>query len=430
MNAYADVESEYLRRHPAEAAEVLDALPERELPDTVAAVDPAALAVAMEYLSPPKAAAVFDALPRESQLVVLERAVPRLATALLGARGEAEQRALLEELRPVARRDLERLLAFPENTAGRLMERSFVGARADMTVGEALRRLQESSVRRARSLFVVTEDNRLAGRVDIQDLALASGDEPLRNLMQPAEGFVTTMAPREEVVDLLDRTRLDSVPVVDVDGRLTGVVRYRALFRTIEQVASADLQKMMGVSADERALSSPGFAVRRRLPWLHVNLVTAFLAASVVGLFESTIAQFTALAVLMPVVAGQSGNAGSQALAVTIRGLALHEIGVRQWWQVVRKELLVGFTNGLVVALVCGAAVWLWSGTPGLGLVIALAMVTSMSVATLAGALVPILLTRFGQDPATASSILLTAVTDVFGFLSFLGTATLLATML
>src|SRR5690606_3773691 len=148
-----------------------------------------------------------------------------------------------------------------------------------------------------------------------------------------------------------DRTRLDSVPVVDLEGRLTGVVRYRALFRTIEQVATADLQKMMGVSADERALSGPGFAVRRRLPWLHVNLVTAFLAASVVGLFESTIAQFTALAVLMPVVAGQSGNAGSQALAVTIRGLALHEIGVRQWWQVVRKELLVGFTNGLVLAL-------------------------------------------------------------------------------
>src|SRR5690606_33988691 len=116
--------------------------------------------------------------------------------------------------------------------------------------------------------------NRLAGRVDIQDLALAGGDEPLRDLMQPVEGFVTTMAPREEVVDLLDRTRLDSVPVVDLEGRLTGVVRYRALFRTIEQVATADLQKMMGVSADERALSGPGFAVRRRLPWLHVNLVT------------------------------------------------------------------------------------------------------------------------------------------------------------
>jgi magnesium transporter len=430
VNAYADVESEYLRRHPAEAAEVLDALPERALGEAVGNVEPAALAIAMEYLSPLKAAAVFGALPRQSQLVVLERAIPRLATGLLGELDEDERQALLDELRPVARADLERLLAFPENTAGRLMERSFVGARADMTVDQTLRRLHESSIRRARSLFVVTADNRLTGRVDIQDLALASGDEPLRDLMQPVEGFVTTMAPREEVVELLDRTRLDSVPVVDLEGRLTGVVRYRALFRTIEQVASADLQKMMGVSADERALSSPAFAVRRRLPWLHVNLLTAFAAASVVGLFESTIAQFTALAVLMPVVAGQSGNAGSQALAVTIRGLALHEIGVRQWWQVVRKELLVGFTNGLVLALLCGTAVWLWSGTPGLGLVISIAMVTSMSIATLAGALVPILLTRFGQDPATASSILLTTVTDVFGFLSFLGTATLLASLL
>lgn len=430
MNAAGALENEYVRRHPAEAGEVLDVLPASALRDAAQGLEPAVLAVAMEYLSPLKDQALFRMLPRNRQLEILERAVPRLAIALLGEMDETERQTILAELRPSIRDDLTRLLSFPENTAGRLMERSFVGARAGMTVAETLARLQESSIRRARSLFVVTPDQRLAGRVDVQDLALAAGNEPLRDYMQPVEGFVTALDPREEVVALLDRTRLDSVPVVDTDGRLMGVVRYRSLFRAIEDLATADLQKMVGVSADERALSSASFSVRRRLPWLHINLLTAFLAAAVVGLFEDLIAQFTALAVLLPVVAGQSGNAGSQALAVTIRGLALKEIGLREWRKVLNKELMVGATNGVALALTCGLGVYAWSMSLGLALVIAVAMVLSMIAAGISGALVPILLTRFGQDPATASSIILTTVTDVAGFFSFLGTATMLAFML
>jgi magnesium transporter len=426
----APVEDEYVRRHPAEAAELIDALPARSLDAAAANLTAEALAAAMEYLSPPKAIALFAVLDPPRQQLLLEHAAPRVAITVLAELGERAREDLLARLRPLVRDDLLRLLAHPENTAGRLMERSFVAARATMTVGESLKRLQESNVRRARTLFVTDADNRLAGRVDVQDLALASRDEPLRNYLQPVEGFVSPQATREELVDLLDRTRVDSLPVVDGDGRLMGVVRYRSLFRAIEAVASADLQKMVGVSADERALSTAGFAIRRRLPWLHVNLITAFLAASVVGLFEHTIAQFTALAVLMPVVAGESGNAGAQALAVTIRGLALKEIGMRQWYRLFRKELAVGATNGVVLACVCGLGVFVWSGSAGLGMIIAIAMVMSLTVATVSGALVPIALTRFGQDPATASSILLTAVTDVFGFFSFLGTATLLAFML
>jgi magnesium transporter len=424
------IENEYVRRHPAEAAEQIDALPARALAGAAANIDAGALAAAMEYLSPPKAIALFDVLEPQRQHQLLELAAPRVAITLLAELDRAARDSMLARLRPLVRDDLNRLLAFPEHTAGRLMERSFVAARATMTVGESLKRLQESSVRRARSLFVTTTDNRLAGRVDVQDLALASRDEPLRNYLQTVEGVVSPLASREEIVDVLDRTRLDSIPVVDDEGRLMGVVRYRSLFRAIEAVASADLQKMVGVSADERALSTAGFAIGRRLPWLHVNLITAFLAASVVGLFEHTIAQFTALAILMPVVAGESGNAGAQALAVTIRGLALKEIGMRQWYRLFRKELVVGVTNGAILAVICGFGVYVWSGSPGLGMIIAAAMVMSLTVATVSGALVPILLTRLGQDPATASSILLTTVTDVFGFFSFLGTATLLSFML
>ena len=209
-----------------------------------------------------------------------------------------------------------------------------------------------------------------------------------------------------------------------------GVVRYQRLFEAIESVATADLQKMVGVSADERALSSAAYAVRQRLPWLHINLLTAFLAAAVVGLFENLIAQFTALAILLPVVAGQSGNAGSQALAVTIRGLALREVGTREWRQVLSKELRVGLVDGVALAVTCGLGVLVWSQSLGLAIVIGVAMILSMVAAGISGALVPMVLTRLGQDPATASSIILTTVTDVAGFFSFLGTATLLSFML
>ena len=218
--------------------------------------------------------------------------------------------------------------------------------------------------------------------------------------------------------------------MVDHDYKLLGIIRYGNLFQAAEEAATAGIQRMVGVSADERALSTPLFAVKRRLVWLHINLLTAFLAAAVVGLFESTIAQFTALAILLPVVAGQSGNAGSQALAVTMRGLALREISTLHWRAVLSKEVQIGMINGTALAITCGLGVWAWSQSWGLALVIAIAMITAMIMAGISGALVPMVLSRLGQDPATASSIILTTVTDVAGFMAFLGTATLLSGIL
>jgi magnesium transporter len=430
MSVTAAVENDFLRRHPLEAAEALETVPPDVLGPAVQPLEAEALAVALEFSSPPRALAIFKALPSGERKKLVESAAPRLAVSLVAQLNPAERESLVGELTPVARKDIERMLSFPEESAGRLMDRSFLGARADMSVGEVLRRLQETTIRSARTLFVITPDGRLSGRVDMQDLAIAAEDTPVGELVQAVDISVTPQTNREELVELLERSLRDSVPVVDVTGQFLGVVRYRNLFRAIEDVASADMQKMVGVSPEERALSLPGFAIRRRLPWLHINLLTAFLAASVVGLFESLIAQFTALAILLPVVAGQSGNAGAQALAVTIRGLALREIGIRQWRSVLTKEVLVGLTNGLALAVTCGLAVYLWSGTFGLALIIGVAMVMSMLAAGIAGALVPLILTRFGQDPAVASSIILTTITDVAGFFSFLGTATILSFML
>jgi magnesium transporter len=276
----------------------------------------------------------------------------------------------------------------------------------------------------------VDADGRLAGVVSLQDVAVAPLSAPLASLSRPPAAAVLDMDTRSAVMERIAGGRLASLPVVDIMGRLVGVIRPETLLSFAQEEAVADMQTMVGASRDERALSKVSFAVRKRLPWLHINLATAFLAAAVVGVFENIIAQFTALAVLLPVVAGQSGNTGAQALAVTMRGLALREVRPRQWLRITIKEGRVALINGVAVALTTAAGVLLWSQSSGLALVIGLAMVMSMLAAGFAGAVIPILLTISGQDPAQASSIILTTVTDVVGFFSFLGLATLFAAAL
>lgn len=430
MSLELQIKQAFLKDQPVAAARALERMPNSDLEAALASLPGTAVAPVMEILTTSRTRPVFDALEQNQRVEVLEAASPRLALLLLKALEDNERDELMATLRPAVREDLERLASYAENTAGRLMDRPFETIRATMTVAEVLELVRTSGVTRARSFYVVDETNRLVGKVDMQALAMAGPEQVLSDLISPLEGSVLATAGREEIVEQLDRYRVDSIPVVDVEGRLMGIVRYQRLFEAVESVATADLQTMVGASADERALSSAAFSIRRRLPWLHINLLTAFLAASVVGLFENLIAQFTALAVLLPVVAGQSGNAGSQALAVTIRGLALREIGTREWHRVLKKEVQVGIVDGLALAVTCGLGVFIWSQSIGLALVIGVAMILSMVAAGISGALVPIILTRVGQDPATASSIILTTVTDVAGFFSFLGTATMLSFML
>lgn len=433
MNLNAALHQAFIRRHPGRAVRALETLDAADLQTAVAAVaehDPMLLMPLLDRLPPPRALQVFKLLDAAAQQSILLAAGPRVAVTLLRQLPITEREALLEPLPASLQRELLRLLDFPDDSAGRLMERAYDSLRPWMTADEVRERLRASDLKRVRALYVVDDDGLLVGRLDMQDLALAMETDRIETLMHPPAGAISLTAGREEIVKLLEETRLDSLPVIDLDGRLMGVVRYTSLFRVIEADANIDIQRMVGVSADERALSPTGFVVRRRLPWLHVNLLTAFMAASVVGLFENTIAQFTALAVLMPVVAGMSGNAGSQALAVTIRGLALREIGIVDWRRLLFKEQRAALINGLVLATTCGLAVLFWSRSPGLALVIGIAMVLGLLAAATSGALVPILLTRFGQDPATASAILLTTVTDILGFFAFLGTATLLSHLL
>jgi magnesium transporter len=385
---------------------------------------------AIMALSSERAAQLFEVLPAEAGVPLLEAMGPSTAAVILSRVEATSRERFLSASSSGFVREIRELLSYPESTAGRMMDPRVMAFRKSVRVDEVLGRLRTASWKRLFEILVVASDGQLEGSVPLQAVAVAAPEETLGNLMTPVTSFVRATATREEVVEMLEVKKLPVLPVVDFAGKLLGAIRYDALITAASEEVSVDIQTMVGASREERALSKVSFAVRKRLPWLQINLGTAFLAASVVGLFESTIARFTALAVLLPVVAGQSGNTGAQALAVVMRGLALREIRTRQWLHVLSKEVRVGALNGIAVAATTSFFVFLWSRSIGLALVIGLSMVLSMAIAGLSGGAIPLLLTSIGQDPAQSSSIILTTVTDVVGFFSFLGIATLLASML
>lgn len=420
----------FCRHNPTKVAEMLEVADADEAARLLETPPPRLGAGVLGRLSSEAAALVTERLDRKKAADILSRLDPGQASILLARLDEPDRQSLLDSLPSRSGKELRVLLSHSNGTAGQLMDPRVRSFRPEVTAGEALGRLRRSMRRRIHDVFLVDDEGRLNGTVSVQSLALAEPNAQLSSLSRPAPASVPVTAGEDEVAELLEEHALVSLPVVDFEGRLAGVLRPRALLDTVEREATSDIQSMVGVSREERALSSVSFAVRKRLPWLQINLATAFLAAAVVGLFEETIARFTALAVLLPVVAGQSGNTGSQALAVTLRGLALREIRLSHWPRVTLKEAGVGSVNGLAVAAVTALGVYLWSGSSGLCLVIALAMVLSMSIAGVTGALIPMVLSSLGQDPAQSSSIFLTTVTDVAGFFSFLGLATMFANLI
>ncbi|HSA56072.1 MAG TPA: magnesium transporter [Gemmatimonadaceae bacterium] len=419
-----------LRRHPGETARQLERMRGRDVADLLERQDAGLAADALRNMRADKATEVVELLNEPHASRILSALEPAQATTLLARLDETARRARLDALGPALARELGELLTYPPGVAGAVMDPRVTTLRPDATAREALSHIRALRNKSIHDVFIVDEQGRLTGSVGIQDLALAEPGVRIEELAQTAPPHVQAFAPQEELVAIAEERRLTSLPVVDVTNRLLGVVRYADLLTATQRDATADIQTMVGASREERALSNAWFAVRKRLPWLQINLGTAFLAAAVVGLFEDTIARVTALAVLLPVVAGQSGNAGAQALAVAMRGLALREVSVRHWFRVGRKELAVGAINGVAVALVTGLAVYVWSRSVGLAAVIAVAMVCSMVIAGVAGASVPMALTLLRQDPAASSSIVLTTITDVAGFLTFLGFATLASGLL
>ncbi len=421
---------EFIKLYPDQVAHILEQLPPAETARLIEATAPANASGLLERLNPRVAAGVISELGDDAARAALKSMLPTKVAPILTALDNAVRERLLALLDPRLADHFRELLTYPTDTAGALMDPRITAFDADLTVDDALRRMRTFKEKELGAIYLMDREGKLAGSVPLGELVTAQPDTQLKDIVRGTPATVTVTATREEIVDSLASQRLATFPVVDLNNRLVGVIRYRALLAAAEAEASSDIQKMVGASKDETALSRVSFAVRQRLPWLEINLGTAFLAASVVGLFQGTIEKYSALAVLMPVVAGQSGNSGMQALAVTMRGVILREVSLRDWPKLVWKEARVGILNGLAVSAVTMLGVFFWSHSPGLTAVIGIAMVLAMIIAGVCGALVPLALKAFGFDPAQSSSIVLTTFTDCGGFLSFLGLATLLSGLL
>jgi magnesium transporter len=349
------------------------------------------------------------------------------AVAILEDLPKAEQAEILEQLPAPERVALARSLDYPENSAGRRMQTELIAVEPHWTVGQTIDYMRETPdlPERFWELYVVDADRKLKGVVALDRLLRTKRPVPIAELVEEDLRTLRGTDDQEEAARLFERYDLVSAPVVDADNRLVGVLTFDDIVDVIEEEAEEDIKALGGVGREEELSDSVWTIARGRFTWLFANLLTALLSSWVISNFEGSIAKMVALAVLMPIVASMGGNAGTQTMTVAVRALATRELSSANTWRIIRREVLVGVLNGLAFAIIMGVIAAIWFDITDLGLVIGLAMVTVLAAAALGGILIPLILTRLGVDPAVSSGPFVTTVTDVVGFLSFLGIATL-----
>ncbi len=415
----------FFEHDPKVAARTFETMEESEAIKALESLPSSLAAEAFRYLHISNAVEILKEAPPELLHSLVNNLEPEQGAAILLSLQEEARQELLNQLPDKTRDDIRELLEFPGNSAGSIMTRDFLAFHSTTRVSDAIRKIRRLARRRSIEtyVYVLDPDSRLVGVVNMRDLMLANGRSTLDTVMIGDVFSIDPFMGLEEVAQRLSDKKYFAVPVLDAERRLLGVVKADRLISEVQDEATEDIQKMFGAGGNERPFSPVPFSLRKRLPWLHVNLATAFLAAAVVAMFEDVIARITVLAVFLPVVAGQGGNAGAQSLAVVMRGLVMREIPKDKVWSLVMKECWIGALNGLVIGVVTALIAWIWHGNPFLGLVIGLAMIVNLVAAGFAGAAIPITMKALRLDPAQSSSIVLTTITDVVGFFSFLGFA-------
>lgn len=417
--------------HPSDVAALLEELDEEDRAAAVGALagDPALAAEALAEMEPEEhpEESLAALAPAQIAAVVAEMSDDDAAD-MIGELDPEDQDRVLSALPQEEAGDIRELMRYAEDSAGGLMTTELVAVSQELTAAGAIEevRRQSQEVGQFYVVFAVDAAGVLTGFLPLPSLVTALPHAVVRELVEPVPAVVLAETDREEVARVVSRYNLTVVPVVDSGGRLLGGVTFDDVIDVIEAESTRDILSLGGTSQEEELRGGWWEAVRSRLPWLYVNLLTAFAAASVVVFFEGTVAALPLLAAWMPVIAGMGGNTGTQALAVTVRRLALSHETAHHYWGIVGKEILVGVGNGLAIGLSVAAVAWGINGDPRLGLVVMLAMWGNLAVAGFAGAFVPITLERLGVDPAIASSIFVTTFTDMCGFFLLLGLATAL----
>ncbi|MGB0661157.1 MAG: magnesium transporter [Mangrovicoccus sp.] len=411
--------------HPADIADLLEQVSDQDRQQLLGLASPAIDGDVLSELNEGLRESVIETLaPDALATAVRDLETDDVVDLVEDLEGE-QQDAILEALEPVDRVAVEMALSYPEGSAGRLMQREFVMAPEHWTVGEAIDHLRNADDLPDQFYHVMLVDPALrpVAYVTLGRVLSARRSTPLQDLSEDTFRTIPLDEPEGNVAYAFNQYHLISAPVVDDGGRLVGVITIDDAMIVLDEEAEEDILRLAGISEESSVADGAWDTVRSRLPWLFINLLTAILASMVISIFDEALAQVVALAVLMPIVASMGGNAGTQSLTVAVRALATKDLTGSNMLRVIRREAMVGLANGVFFAVVMGIVGVVWFGNPVIGAVIAVAMVVNLVVACLAGIMVPVVLERFGYDPALASGTFVTTVTDVVGFFAFLGLA-------
>jgi magnesium transporter len=412
--------------HAADLADLIELLRPEQRGELIAMLGADFDAAALAELDESVRDQVLETMPPEQVAAALQKLDSDEAVYVIEDLDKEEQSDILAKLPPFERAQLERSLEYPEDSAGRIMQTDLIAVPPFWSVGQAIdyMRVADDLPDRFYEIFVVDPAYHLIGSVALNRLLRSKRPVTIEAITDRDIHPIPVDADQEEVARQFERYNLTSAPVVDNDGRLVGVITADDVVEVMQEEASEDILKMGGVGG-ESVSDSVWRTTRHRFTWLFANLITAILASAVISLFEATIEQMVALAVLMPIVASMGGNAGTQTMTVAVRALATQNLGRVNAIRVILRESAVGLLNGLLFAVIMAAIAFFWFGSGQLGLVIAVAMIVNLFAAALAGILIPLGLDALGLDPAIASGVFVTTVTDVVGFFAFLGLAAL-----
>lgn len=424
--------NKFFEYDPQTSAHILETMDEGEAILILKSLPPSLIADVCNHLNVDQAARLLSEAPEETIKRIVEKLDYELAASIFQHIPEDSRKRLLQYLPQNYVKRIQELITYPEGSAGRIMSSDFIYFHSDIKVMDAIEKLRWiAHIKHPSSyVYVVDSGNKLIGVLNMRELIIAEPDNTLEKVMFENVFSINAYTEKKEVVNELSKRGYFAAPVVDNENRLIGIIKTNQLMTQSRGRASEDIQKMFGAGGKERAFSSIWFSLRKRLPWLHLNLLTAFLAGVVVSLFETTIAQIAVLAVFIPIITDQAANAGSQSLAVVMRGLVMNEVSQKNATRLILKEVLLALITGLIIGIVTALVSWLWQGNPYLGVVVGISMIITLIVAGFSGALVPIIMRHFGLDPAQSSAIIVTSVTDVVGIFVFLGLAVLFKSLL
>ena len=409
--------------HPADLAELLNALPRAESRRQVfAALDPATAATVITRVSPATRTDILDSLSTDEFRRIVEEVESDEAADLLESVPKERAQSVLEQLPGSVAARIQQLLKYPADTAGGLMKSEYAAVLEGATVDEAIEivRMLAEAVPDIHNVLVVDHAFHLLGVLPLSRLILAREGETVDAAMDRQVISVTVDTDQEQVARLFRKYDLISLPVTDPRGALLGRITVDDVVDVLEEEASEDFSKLSGLGEEEPLFDSPVRAIKRRLPWLGLNLITTSLSASVIGLFQDTIESMALAAALMTIVAAQGGNAGVQTLTVMVRGMALGQISLAQARGILMKELAVACGNGIALGIAAGVVTYMLHGQGLLATVLGIALAVNFLIAALVGSLIPLVLRALRADPAVASSVFVTACTDMCGFFSFL----------